>query len=264
MTVLKRPPHKRIASIVSAFTLGLLCLGWLPMLTGCNDPDAVGRFKATPVTNIILDSLGVVDEKPEIFQGSRDPASKDLVAGTEEYIVGPGDVVDISVWELFNTNVEWVGRKEVSESGRVTVPVIGTFSASGRTELELTEDIINLLSPDFIRDPKVSVVVVGSRERIYSISGSVSTPGQYPLAGNDFRISAAMAQAGGIPQVNADYAYVIRRVTDDYLDISETDFPIDDHQDALPAPSLPPAPGATPDQSLPVPSQGSALNLEQQ
>ena len=39
---------------------------------GCSDPSQIGRFRATPATNIILDSLGVVDEEPEQFADARE------------------------------------------------------------------------------------------------------------------------------------------------------------------------------------------------
>ena len=200
----------QLTMTVTAAVIATMCLVYA---TGCKDPGSVGRFRATPVTNIILDSLGVVDEDPKPFSTARDPYTKDLIADRSEYIIGPGDVLDISIYELLGTGHEWVGRKQVSETGRITVPVIGTFRAVGRTELELTEDVKDMLSPHIIKDPKVSVVVIGSVERIYSISGAINAPGTYPLRETDFRISEAMAQAGGIPPSNADFAYVIRKVS---------------------------------------------------
>jgi len=197
----------------------LLLWGMLGVLgiSGCNEPGAVGRFRATPVTNIILNSLGVIDEEPEVFVGYRDPEPKDLIPDKSEYVIGPGDMVDISIMDLFSVGREWVGRKQVSETGRITLPEIGTFRVTGRTELELTDDLVNRLSPHIIKDAVVNVVVVGSREKVFSISGAIRDPGRYPLTQADYRISEAMAAAGGIPQVGADYAYVIRKVSVDEL-----------------------------------------------
>ncbi|MBN2376944.1 MAG: polysaccharide biosynthesis/export family protein [Sedimentisphaerales bacterium] len=191
------------------FLFGLMLVTYL---TGCRGPDMVGRFRATPVTNIILDDLGVVDEEPDVFAGARAVEPRDMLADESEYIIGPGDVLDISIFELFNENVEWMGRKQVSETGRLTIPVIGTFRAAGQTELELADTIVEMLSPQFIKDPTVSVVVTGPRKKRFSISGAVQAPGSYQLSESDLRISRAMADAGGIPQANADYAYVIRTV----------------------------------------------------
>ena len=193
----------------AGFLVGLLLVTYL---VGCRGPDMVGRFRATPVTNIILDDLGVVDEEPDVFAVARAVDPRDMLADESEYIIGPGDVLDISIFELFNENIEWMGRKQVSETGRLTIPVIGTFRAAGQTELELADTLVDMLSPQFIKDPTVSVVVTGPRKKRFSISGAVSAPGSYQLSESDLRISRAMADAGGIPQANADYAYVIRTV----------------------------------------------------
>ncbi len=181
------------------------------LLGGCGEgPESMGRFRATPVTNIILEELGVIDEDPAIFAGARDPLPRDMVPDSTEYVIGPGDILDLSIYELFGPGQEWVGRKQVSEVGRITVPEIGTFRAAGKTELELTDTIKNLLNPRLIKDPIVTVVVTGPRKKVYSVSGAVAAPGPYVLSENDFRISRALAAAGGIPQTNADNAYVIR------------------------------------------------------
>jgi len=179
-------------------------------LVGCEGPDNIGRFRATPVTNIILEDLGVVDEDPAIFSGAREPLPRDLVPDETEYVIGPGDILDISIYELFGSGQEWMGRKQVSEVGRITIPEIGTFRAAGKTELELTETIHNLLSPRIVKDPMITVVITGPRKKVYSIAGAVAAPGPYTLNESDFRVSRALAAAGGIPQTNADYAYVIR------------------------------------------------------
>ena len=195
--------RKRIGVIFCGLLFGYLQVG-------CEGPENLGRFRATPVTNIILDELGVIDEDSAIFSGAREPLPRDLIPDESEYVIGPGDIVDITIYELFGPGQEWIGRKQVSEVGRITIPEIGTFRASGKTELELTETIQNLLSPRIVKEPMVTVVVSGPRKKVYSITGAVAASGPYVLSENDFRISRALAAAGVVPQVNADYAYIIR------------------------------------------------------
>jgi protein involved in polysaccharide export with SLBB domain len=187
------------------------------MLSGCNDPSAAGRFRATPVTNVILDSIGVMEEKPDAFAGARNPKTKDLVATPEEYVIEPGDILRITIFELDNLGVQREEQLIVGGTGRITLPVIGTMQATGFTELELTDEIVGKLQPHIIRDPKVSVVVLQSSSKSYTISG-VAQPGRYPLSKPDFRIADAFADAGGIPLFNVDVAYVIRQVSDEDLE----------------------------------------------
>ncbi|MCK4627616.1 MAG: hypothetical protein KAT56_01360, partial [Sedimentisphaerales bacterium] len=55
-------------------------------LSGCSDPTSAGRFRAAPITNIILNSLGMVDEEPEQFAYARDPYPEDLIVDESEYV----------------------------------------------------------------------------------------------------------------------------------------------------------------------------------
>ena len=203
--------------IITAGLAGAVLL----MLAGCKEPGMIGRFRATPVTNVILENLGVVDEEPEIFAGARDPVPRDLLVLETEYVIYPGDIVDISIFELFYESQDFPIRRQVSQTGRITLPILGTFLAAGQTELELTETIINRLRPRFIKEPTVSVVVTGPTKKIYSVSGAVPAPGPYQLTQSDFRLSQALANAGGIPQASADYAFVIRNVATEDVEISQ-------------------------------------------
>ena len=185
--------------------LGLFLVG----LGGCSDPTTIGRFRATPVTNVILENVGVVDEPSDRFAAARPPHSGDLLPIAEEYQVQPGDVLRVSINELDQVGVQRIEQVVVSETGRITLPVIGTLPVSGSTELQIIEDIVNKLTPNIIKDPQVGVQVLQATGKRYYISG-VAAPGPYALTEHDFRVRDAFAQAGGIPAFNADYAYVIR------------------------------------------------------
>ncbi|MBN1765868.1 MAG: polysaccharide biosynthesis/export family protein [Sedimentisphaerales bacterium] len=185
------------------------------LLTGCTDPSTIGRFRATPITNIILDTLGVVDEEPELFAGARDPESRDLIVNEKEYVIHSGDVISIAILDLFQSGMEWADRRQVSETGRITLPEIGTFKVTGRTELELADDIKDLLSPHILKDPTVNIVVIGSTSKVYSISGAIAGAGRYPLSEPDFRLLEALAQAGGPPTRGVDFAYVLRTLSEE-------------------------------------------------
>ncbi|MCH9023268.1 MAG: polysaccharide biosynthesis/export family protein, partial [Planctomycetes bacterium] len=181
---------------------------------GCKEPSAIGRFRAVPITNIILDSLGVVEEEPEVFSGARDPRPEDLQPSAKEYVISPGDIIAVTIFELFGEGIQWSDNIQVSDTGRITIPVVGTLRAADLTELEFTDVIVDELTPRIISDPKVGVVVINSVEKTFSISGAVAVPGQYQLFQNDFRMLKALALSGGIPAFGTDYAYVIRTLKD--------------------------------------------------
>lgn len=263
MDALMAGVNRAVARAAGSAALVLVLLA-----VGCVEPLSVGRFRRAPVTSVILPNLGVVDEEPEVFAGAREPEPRDLIPERREYAIGPGDEILISVFELLNVRVDWRSILVVSETGRVTMPEIGTFRAAGQTELELAEKIKGKLSPGIIKDPTVSVVVTSSRERVYSISGAVSRPDRYAIGEVDFRLTEAFAQAGGIPQANVDYAYVVRTLSPQEIrqqieatywkerELLGTDELLDEaDDDALPPMPMPPTDWqgqAPPAESLPV------------
>lgn len=184
----------------------------LTLVTGCDDPQSIGRFQATPVTNIILNNLGVVDEEPEPFANARAPRPDDLLVPESEYVIRSGDVLNVSIMDLFQANNEWQAQKQVSESGLITLPEIGSIMAAGYTELELQKSLERALSPDYIKEPKVSVVVAASTGKVYTVTGAVPAPAPYQLTEPDLRVLKALAHAGGVPPRGVDYVYIIRKV----------------------------------------------------
>ncbi len=195
--------------LLSGILTVLMCIVFA---AGCDDPQTIGRFQATPVTNIILNNLGVVDEEPEPFANARSPRQEDLLVSESEYVIRSGDILNVSILDLFQTNAEWATQKQVSESGRITIPEIGSVMAAGYTERELQKSIESALSPEYIKDPKVSVVVAASTGKVYTVTGAVPAPAPYQLTEPDLRVLKALAHAGDVPPRGVDFVYVIRKV----------------------------------------------------
>jgi protein involved in polysaccharide export with SLBB domain len=237
--------QKQVSGLpVCVLFVAILAVTVTAALTGCSDPTFVGRFRAVPVTNIILDSLGVVDEEPEQFAYARDPYPKDLIVEEREYVVQRGDMIEISILDLFMSGAEWRNRLQVSETGRVTVPEIGTFRVAGRTEFEIADDIKNLLRPHILKNPTVNVVVIASTKKVFSISGAIAASGRYQLIQSDFRILEAIAQAGGVPQTGIDYVYVVRKISDEDLEEIESQLDTDYYEDSATGYSQPMPPAS--------------------
>ncbi|MCP4709914.1 MAG: hypothetical protein GY869_14925, partial [Planctomycetes bacterium] len=126
------------------------------------------------------------------------------------------------IMDLFEIGYQYREVLRVNEVGRITVPEIGTLQAAGLTELEVTEAMETSLFPDIIVDPMVSVMVTEARKKVYTVSGAIAVPGPYQLWENDYRLSQALAQAGGIPQENSDNAYIIRKVQPELTSLENT------------------------------------------
>lgn len=183
---------------------------------GCNnkmlDPTQIGRFRPTPAVNVILESLGVAEEPVVAWEAAEEPRPSDLVAQEGDYTLQPGDVVEISIFELLQEGAALTKQYVVSETGKVSIPQVGTVQAAGLTERQLEEEIRRTLSPNILRDPSVTVTMITSQQRAFSILGNgVPAPGRYFIPRYNFRLMEALATAQVNTQFNASYIYVTRR-----------------------------------------------------
>ncbi|MGN6367200.1 MAG: polysaccharide biosynthesis/export family protein [Phycisphaerae bacterium] len=193
------------------------------------DPSQVGRFDydhpfgdVKPVKWPILEQLDVIDEPVDRWTTATDPTPADLIADTKEPTVGPGDILRISVWELVQPNTEYQREQAiVSESGTVSIQNLGPVMVAGLTPTQIEEKIgqlaveRNLLLPkgNGSQGPQVTVTLLQSHSRIFSILGQITAPGTYNIQGNDFRLLDALALArdvAGGTGPGMDYIYVIR------------------------------------------------------
>lgn len=184
--------------------------------TGCDidsflDPSNVGRWENTPVMLPILKQLDVIEEPQQVMPGLSQITSDDLIPLITEYALGPGDLVTITVFELITPNVESVQTRRVDELGFIRLPIIGQIKAGGLTTKQLEQEIIDILHPNILRDPTVTVIVQEGRQKSFSIIGAVGGVGTYSILKSDFRLLDAIALARGIPE-DVETIYIIRQV----------------------------------------------------
>ncbi len=189
---------------------------------GCNDqtldPTQIGRFRPVPVVNVILDSLGVEDEPAPIYAGAEDPKPSDIINLEQDYVFGVSDIVRISIYELLRGGQNYVNDYTVTESGRVSIPEVGQIRAAGLTEAKLEDEIKDILSPNILLDPLVTVTLMQSQSQMVSVSGQgIGRSIRFPIPRYDFRLTDLIAIAGGIGEYNVSNIYVSRKVSGNEL-----------------------------------------------
>jgi len=197
------------------FLYAALFLLFLGLFSGCGnkffDPSQVGRFRPVPAVNVILDSLGVAEEAPVAWEGAEEPLPVDTIATESDYVFRSGDVVSISIFELLQEGVQFTNSYVVTETGKISVPEVGVIQAAGMTETQLEDQIRKILSPSILKEPSVTVALVRSQQRAFSVLGDgVPLPGRYFIPRYNFRLTDALATAGGPRQFNVSYIYVSR------------------------------------------------------
>lgn len=126
-----------------------------------------------------------------------------------EYRLGPGDLVEISVFGVD----EFKHTIRINASGTIKLPLIETVAAEGLTPAELEKRLATLLGHEVINNPQVSVFVREYRSQPVFVLGAVKSPGQYQIT-LQMRIVDAISMAGGL-QPTASDEVVIQRATRD-------------------------------------------------
>ena len=132
------------------------------------------------------------------FGGDKTTLSKTKQSGSNtdstDYIIGNGDILEIVTWkeEDFTTDVM------VRLDGKITFPLLDDIQASGRTTVQVKEEIEKGLK-QFIEDPIVTVILKNPVSRKFYILGEVVKTGEYPLI-KDLTVLQAFALAGGFTE----------------------------------------------------------------
>ena len=153
--------RKRL-SVLGWLGSGAAAVMLLVMGLGCEfdsymDPSVVGRWERTPVILPILDQLDIIDEPPSKAPGTTPVKSEDLIPEIEEYVIGPGDLITFTIFELVVPNVESVQTRRVDELGYVRLPLIGAMKVAGLKPSRLEKAVSQKLSDkEILKDATVS------------------------------------------------------------------------------------------------------------
>ena len=129
-----------------------------------------------------------------------------MAAELATYKIGPGDVLDISVWKEEGMQHQVV----VKPDGGITFPLAGDIFASGLSTQDLTDLLIAKLKR-YIPNPVVTVSVVQSVSNKIYVVGKVNRPGEYRATGY-MDVLQALSMAGGLtPFADSDEIKIIRR-----------------------------------------------------
>jgi protein involved in polysaccharide export with SLBB domain len=125
-----------------------------------------------------------------VGEGAAPPLPSPPPVAATAYRLGPGDKVRI---ETFGETA-LTGEFALDGEGKIAFPLLGTIKASERSADELGTEIQTRLAAQALRDPKVTVQVIGFRP-VY-VLGEVARPGEFPFA-SDLSVFALVAKAGG-------------------------------------------------------------------
>ncbi len=122
-----------------------------------------------------------------------------------EYLLGPGDLLTVTVFETEDLNTE----ARVSSRGHVSLPILDRVDVMDLTVAEAEEKIETLLRKNYLRDPHVAVFVKERVSNQVTLSGAFNAPGTYDyVPGRRFLDIIAIAE--GLKEEAASIAYLTR------------------------------------------------------
>lgn len=126
------------------------------------------------------------------------------------YLIGPGDTLQISVWR----SPELTTTVPVRPDGRISTPLVEDIVAAGRTPAELGREIETRLKK-YVSDPIVTVIVnsfVGPYSQQIRIVGEAVTPKALPYSTHMTVLDAMIAVGGLTPYAAGNRARLVRNV----------------------------------------------------
>ncbi|HEX7369039.1 MAG TPA: XrtA/PEP-CTERM system exopolysaccharide export protein [Rhodanobacteraceae bacterium] len=130
----------------------------------------------------------------------------------ERYIIGPGDTLDIYVRD----NPNLTTTVPVRPDGRISIPLVQSIMAAGKTPDELADALQKDLS-QYIRDPLVTVIVksfVGAYSQQVRVVGQAATPKAVPYR-SGMTLLDVMIDVGGLTKfASGNNAKIVRHLPD--------------------------------------------------
>jgi polysaccharide export outer membrane protein len=123
-----------------------------------------------------------------------------------DYRIAPLDILDISVFQV----PDLTKTVQVSSSGQISLPLIGTVQAGGKSPQDLEKQIAGVLGAKYLQSPQVSVFVKEYTSQKVTVEGAVIKPGIYPMSGKTTLLQA-IALAGGLDRVADSRGIVVFR-----------------------------------------------------
>jgi polysaccharide export outer membrane protein len=122
-------------------------------------------------------------------------ASAEMPSDPSDYLLGAGDLLQISVFEAKELDV----KVRVSSRGYITLPLLGPVLVKGFSAREAEQKIEDLYRERYIKNPHVGIFIEEHFSRRVTLMGQFKLPGTYDYFSKQ-RLLDVMALGGGLSE----------------------------------------------------------------
>lgn len=162
----------------------------------------------TPVSDDAVDGQRAAQERASKEELNRKLSSMairnsvDAKVLQQEYPIGAGDILDISVFDVEELNK----TVRVNGKGTIILPLLGELQVGGKTLTEVEELITDELT-EFMHDPQISVFIAEYRSQQISVTGAVNEPTLHTLT-RPRTVLELLSMSGGLSAKAGKQIYV--------------------------------------------------------
>jgi len=166
--------------------------------------ETVAAPAATAVAAPASSPVATPSPAPRVAPVVRSSSAVDMA---KEYLIGPEDVLDITVWKNCPDLCRTV---PVRPDGKMSLPLVNDVQAAGLTPMDLRQHLTDQLS-EYLPSPEVSVIVREVHNFKVAVVGSVKMPGDYEIK-SQATVLELVARAQGLTEfANRDKIVVLRQ-----------------------------------------------------
>lgn len=194
----------RIGRLKYAFVVALF-------LTGCSQQDFSRPIVNAPFKGVDrTPGKALSESRAERLPQVLSEWNKKTAGRPQEYFLGAGDVIDVSIYALEDPDQTTHLDRTVGKEGAISLPWVGDISVKGLTVNQLEDRIRAAYAGRYIKNPQISVQIKTHRSVAVVVTGAVNTPGVYHLTSSRSSILEILAMAGGLKDDASDEISIIR------------------------------------------------------